>query len=166
MKQPLWLIPASIYEKQALILYICSISHCTSPHVSSIHCWIYEERQKLKQWTRAMLEQFNGRKDTYASCCIKMMKIIRFCDKNFRFFRLLRILYRISGIFRVGLIFAEFATSLKSPKIDTAKNKLYFTSLLRVLELAKIWLGENLTHLPSVIFAKISRREKFLIYGI
>ena len=26
-------------------------------------------------------------------------------------------------IFRVGLIFAEFATCLKSPKIDTAKNK-------------------------------------------
>ena len=29
--------------------------------------------------------------------------------------------YHISGIFRVGLIFAEFATSLKSPKLDTAK---------------------------------------------
>ena len=34
--------------------------------------------------------------------------------------------YCISGIFHVGLIFAEFATSLKSPKIDTAKNKPYF----------------------------------------
>ena len=75
-------------------------------------------------------------------------------------------IYRISGIFRVCLIFTEFATSLKSPKIETAKNKLYFTSSLRVLEIAKIWLGENLTHLPSVIFAKISRREKFPIYGI
>ena len=74
--------------------------------------------------------------------------------------------YRISGIFRVGLIFAEFATSLKSPKIDTAKNKPYYTSSLRVLEIAKIGLNENLTHLPSVIFAKISRREKFQIYGI
>ena len=47
-------------------------------------------------------------------------------------------IYRISGIFCVGLIFAEFATSLKSPKIDTAKNKLYYTSSLRVLEIAKI----------------------------
>ena len=74
--------------------------------------------------------------------------------------------YRISGIFRVSLIFAEFATSLKSPKMDTAKNKLYYASLLRVLEIAKIGLSENLTHLPSVIFAKISRREKFPIYGI
>ena len=74
--------------------------------------------------------------------------------------------YRISGIFRVGLIFAEFATSLKSPKIDTAKNKPYYTSSLRVLEIAKIGLSENLTHLPSVIFAKISRREKFPIYGM
>ena len=73
--------------------------------------------------------------------------------------------YRISGIFRVGLIFAEFATSLKSPKIDTAKNKPYYTSSLRVLEIAKIELSENLTHLPSVILAKISRREKFPIYG-
>ena len=41
--------------------------------------------------------------------------------------------YRISGIFRVGLIFAEFATCLKSPNIDTAKNKPYYTSPLRVL---------------------------------
>ena len=74
--------------------------------------------------------------------------------------------YRISGIFRVGLIFAEFATSLKSPKIDTAKNKPYYVSSLRVLEIAKIGLSENLTHLPSGIFAKISRREKFPIYSI
>ena len=73
--------------------------------------------------------------------------------------------YRISGIFRLGLIFAEFATSLKSPKIDTAKNKPYYTSSLRVLEIAKIELSENLTHLPSGIFAKISRREKFPMYG-
>ena len=73
--------------------------------------------------------------------------------------------YRISWIFRVGLIFAECAISLKSPKIDTAKNKPYFMSSLRVLEIAKIGLSENLTHLTSVIFAKISRREKFPIYG-
>ena len=66
----------------------------------------------------------------------------------------------------MGLIFAEFATSLKSPKIDTAKNKPYYTSSLRVIEIAKIELSENLTHLPSVNFAKISRREKFPIYGI
>ena len=51
--------------------------------------------------------------------------------------------YRISGIFRVGLIFAEFATSQKSPKIDTAKNKPYYTSSLRVLEITKIGLSEN-----------------------
>ena len=69
--------------------------------------------------------------------------------------------YRISGIFRVGLIFVEFASSLKSPKIDTAKYKLYNTSSFRVLEIAKIGLSENLKHLPSV--AKISRREKFPI---
>ena len=73
--------------------------------------------------------------------------------------------YRISGNFRVGLIFAEFATSLKSPKIDTAKNKPYYTSSLRVIEIAKIGLSENLTHLPSSIFAKLSRREKFPTYG-
>ena len=60
----------------------------------------------------------------------------------------------------MGLIFTEFATSLKLPKIDTAKNKPYYTSSLRVLELAKIELGENLTHLPSVIFAKISPTRK------
>ena len=66
----------------------------------------------------------------------------------------------------MGLIFAEFAKSLKSPKIDKAKNKPYLTSLLRVLEIANTELGENLTHLPRVIFAKIFRREKFPIYGI
>ena len=52
----------------------------------------------------------------------------------------------------MGLIFAEFTTSL--------------TSSLRVLEIVKVGLSENLTHLPSVIFAKISRREKFPIYGM
>ena len=72
---------------------------------------------------------------------------------------------RISGIFRVGLIFSEFATSLKSPKIDKAENKPYYTSSLRVLEIGKIGLSENLPHLPSGIFAKISRREKFPIYS-
>ena len=64
----------------------------------------------------------------------------------------------------MGLIFAEFATSQKSPKIYTANKKPYYTSSLRVFEIAKIGLSESLTHLPSVIFAKISRREKFPIY--
>ena len=62
----------------------------------------------------------------------------------------------------MGLIFAEFAISLKLQKLDTAKNKHYYTSSLRVFEIAKIGLGENLTHLPSIIFAKISRHEKIL----
>ena len=70
------------------------------------------------------------------------------------------------GNFLLGLIFAEFVTSLKSPKIDTAKNNPYYTSSFRVLEIVKMGLGENLTHIPSVVFAKISRREKFPIYGI
>ena len=74
--------------------------------------------------------------------------------------------YRISGNFRVGLIFAKFATSPEIAKKDTAKNKPYYTSSLRVLEIAKIGLSENLTHFLSVIFAKISRRENFPIYGI
>ena len=74
-------------------------------------------------------------------------------------------LYTVYREFFASLIFAEFATSLKSPKIDTAKNKPYYTSALRVLEKAKIRLSENLTHLPSVTFAKITRREKFPIYG-
>ena len=65
----------------------------------------------------------------------------------------------------MGLIFTEFATSLKSLKKDTAKKKRYYTSLLRVIEIAKIGLSENLTHLPCVVFAKISRHEKFPIYG-
>ena len=30
--------------------------------------------------------------------------------------------YHLSEIFRVGLIFAEFATSLKLSKVDTAKK--------------------------------------------
>ena len=54
----------------------------------------------------------------------------------------MKTVYRISGIFCVDFIFAEFATTLKSPKIDIAKNKPYYTSSLRVLEIAKIGLGE------------------------
>ena len=65
----------------------------------------------------------------------------------------------------MGLIFAEFVTCLKSPQIDRAKNKPYYTFPLKALEIAKIGLSENLTHLPSVIFTKISRREKFPMYG-
>ena len=68
--------------------------------------------------------------------------------------------YYTSIMFRVGLIFAEFATSLKSPNIYKAKNKPYLASSLRVLELEKIGLSENSTHLPSDIFATISLREK------
>ena len=55
---------------------------------------------------------------------------------------------------------------MKSPKIGAAKNKPFYMYSWRVLEIAKIRLGENLTHLLSVVFAKISRREKFPIYGI
>ena len=66
----------------------------------------------------------------------------------------------------MGLIFAEFATSLKLPEIDTVKNKPYYTFSFRVLEIAKIGLCENFTRLQSVIFGKISHRKKFLIYGI
>ena len=80
-------------------------------------------------------------------------------------FTYIKITYCISGVFRVGLIFTEFVTTLKLPKTDTTKNKPDHTSSLRVLEIAKIGLCENLTHLPSGIFAKISKRKKFLIYG-
>ena len=75
-------------------------------------------------------------------------------------------MYCISGIFRVGLILAEFAISLKSPKIGTVKNKPYYTSSMRVLEIATIGLSENLTYPTICIFAKISRCEKFSIYGM
>ena len=39
-------------------------------------------------------------------------------------------------------------------------------SSLRFLDIAKVGLRENLTHLPSGIFAKISQREKFPMYGM
>ena len=65
----------------------------------------------------------------------------------------------------MGLIFAEFAAFLKSPKIDTVKNKPYNTSSLRVLEIATMGLFENLTLLPKFIFSKITKHEKFPIYG-
>ena len=64
------------------------------------------------------------KKQYHASNCIRCITLVL-------------VVYRISGIFRVGLIFAEFATSLKSPKIDTAKNKPYYTFPLPVLEIAK-----------------------------
>ena len=46
-----------------------------------------------------------------------------------------------------------------------SENKPFYTSSLRVLEIAKIGLFENLTHLPSVIFSQISWHEKLPIYG-
>ena len=46
--------------------------------------------------------------------------------------------------------------SLKSPKIDIVKNKPYYTSSLRVLEITKIGLSENLTQ-------SFPRRKKFPI---
>ena len=70
----------------------------------------------------------------------------------------------ICKIYRISVVFAEFAT-LKSPKKDTPKKNPFYTSSLRVNEIAKIGLSENLTHLPSIIFAKICRRQKFPIYG-
>ena len=67
------------------------------------------------------------------------------CSKRILYSRLnlLLLKYHISRIFRVGFIFAEFATSLKSPNIDTAKNKPYYMSSLRALEIAKIRLSDN-----------------------
>ena len=59
------------------------------------------------------------------------------------------------GNFFVGLIFAEFASFLKSPNIDTGKNKPYYTSSLRVLEIAKIELSKYLNHLPMTFSQKI-----------
>ena len=70
------------------------------------------------------------------------------------------IAYRISGIFHVGLIFVEFATFLKLPKIDTAKSKPYYTSSLRVLEIAKIGLGENSKTPSQDHFSKIFPMQK------
>ena len=75
------------------------------------------------------------------------------------------------GNFCVGLIFAEFATFLKSPKIDTGKNKPYYTSSLRVLEIVKIELCEYIKHkTPSkrhfrkkIPDAKNSRDAVFLV---
>ena len=47
------------------------------------------------------------------------------------------------------------------------KNKPYFTSSLRVLEIAKIGLGENLTQTPwnPHFYQNFPRSEKFPIYG-
>ena len=91
------------------------------------------------------------------------MPTIIYIDHTFEYI-LTHTNYSITGIFRVGLIFAEFATFLEIAKNrHLAKNNPYCTSSLRVLE---IGLSENYTHLPSVIFAKITRREKCPIYGI
>ena len=54
--------PCINIRKKTLIIYLCSKSHCTSLNFSSIYCQIYAERQKLKQWMRAMLGRWNGRK--------------------------------------------------------------------------------------------------------
>ena len=68
--------------------------------------------------------------------------------------------------FRVRLIFAEFATSSKSLKTETAQKRHCNLFSLTALQIAKIGLSERLTHLPIVIFTKIVRRENIPIYGI
>ena len=42
-------------------------------------------------------------------------------------------IYRISGIFWVDLIFAEFVNSLTLPKLDTVKNKPFHPSSLSLI---------------------------------
>ena len=54
------------------------------------------------------------------------------------------------------LFFAECVTSLILPKIDTAKNKPYYTSSLRALEIAKIELRESLTHFEASFSPKFA----------
>ena len=66
----------------------------------------------------------------------------------------------------MGVIFAEFATSSKSLKINTAKIRHCYKSVMRALQIAEIGLSEQLTRLPGVIFAEIARRENIPIYGI
>ena len=62
-------------------------------------------------------------------------------------------------MYHISRIFRDFPE-------DTAKNKPNYTASLRVFDIAKIGLTKKLTLLPSVVFAKIYRREKFPIYGI
>ena len=51
--------------------------------------------------------------------------------------------YRILGICRVGLIFAEFVTSSNSRKMHIVKIRHYKKSLLTALQIAKIGLSEQ-----------------------
>ena len=71
--------------------------------------------------------------------------------------------YHTAGNFHVGLIFAVFVTSLKSPKIDTAKTKPYYmhVSPIRSHQITKIGLREKITQLHIIIFAKNSRYTVF-----
>ena len=65
----------------------------------------------------------------------------------------------------MDLIFAEFATSSKSLKMHTAKIRHFNKSPLTTLQIVKIGLSEQPTHLPGVIFAKIAGCENIPIYG-
>ena len=76
---------------------------------------------------------------------------------------------RILGIFRVGFIFAEFMTSLKSPKIDTAKNKPYYTFSSGVFEIANIGPSENLNTSSERHFRQnfpTRKNSRYSVYGI
>ena len=66
----------------------------------------------------------------------------------------------------MGFIFAEFATSLKSLKIDTAKNKPCDTSSLRVLEIAKIGLSEILNTFQASFSPKFpdAKKSRYTVY--
>ena len=72
----------------------------------------------------------------------------------------------MSGNVRMGVIFAKFATSKESLKLNTVQNRCNDKSSYRSIQIAKILLREKITHLFIAIFAKISKRENIPIYGI
>ena len=78
----------------------------------------------------------------------------------------MKISYRILGIFRMRLIFAEFTTPSKSLIMHTAKIRHCNKSLLTTLQIPKIGLSEQSMHLPGIIFDKIAPRKNFPIYDI
>ena len=69
-------------------------------HISLYLTWLFwyillnlRGTAKTKAMNKGDAWMMEWTKDTYATCCVKMLKITRFSDQHFRFFKLLRILY-------------------------------------------------------------------------
>ena len=77
-----------IYQKYCALFYI-SAAYLTVPHLTFL---VLRGTAKTEAMNEGDSWTMEWTKDTYATCCVKMLKT-RISNQHLRFFKLLRILY-------------------------------------------------------------------------